>query len=264
MVQPLRHRIDTGAQIDLVSVPVFVIERKRDGSFRYVAINRAYAAATGLDADEIAGKTPHDVFSASAARALVRQCRRAVDSALPISFRETLALDERLVTFDTTLQRQQTGNRQRVIGTSLGVEQTVDILSDLEFYVAMARSAMVTLSEMTEGVVAARDTARERQATAILSRQALQSMTGIEQSVARIGKRPVRTNSETVRSIRSVILETISGSAEDQPPEQRQKDSRRKSIEPHRQTRERPGSLAFLKSAGGADAVACGPDGKPA
>ncbi|MDR5866077.1 PAS domain-containing protein [Halomonas koreensis] len=70
---------------------IFRLGRGRDGVFRFLDINPAYQAATGLSLADILQRAPHEVFAADQADAMVRHCEACAASGQARQYEERLA-----------------------------------------------------------------------------------------------------------------------------------------------------------------------------
>jgi len=98
-----RRQRRLGALFDDSLVPAFVIDVGADEEFCIRTVNQRYEAVTGLDADEIEGKTPRHVLGAGPGAALEARYRECVQRREPIAFEEVLPVPEAATEWQTKI-----------------------------------------------------------------------------------------------------------------------------------------------------------------
>lgn len=198
------------SQIDLIAVPVFITDECADGQFRIAAINSAHAKLTGLDKLLVRGRTPHEMIEdVSSATEVVGNYRNCILADAPISYRETIVFRGTPMVFDTTLQKIPRPNspRFRIVGTAIKIEDRQHVGDDINFYVSLARNAMMTI-EMLMNARSGGDpmSKSEREATLILCRKALLSLDDITSAADRIVRSDRSNDSVTAEAMRNILL----------------------------------------------------------
>ena len=95
---------DLHHSINRMTVPVFVADQDEDGAFWLVALNAAFAKATGLSPEAAIGRTPHAILPESAdADFLVEQCRTCVARLKPISYSTNITFSRERQMVETVL-----------------------------------------------------------------------------------------------------------------------------------------------------------------
>ncbi|NNF91015.1 MAG: PAS domain-containing protein [Boseongicola sp.] len=197
-------------QIDLISVPIFIVDDCSDDRFRVVAINSAHSTLTGMDQSKVPGHTPHELIEDCAtADKIVRNYRDCIASDTPISYRETIVFGGAPMIFDTTLQKisRPNSDRFRIVGTALKIEDRHSVGSDIDFYVSLARNSMTTI-ELLMNARSDRDatTMSEREATLILCRKALLSLDDIAAAAARVVRSEEKNDTIMGEAVRDLLL----------------------------------------------------------
>lgn len=197
-------------QIDLISVPVFVVDECEDDQFRIAAINSAYATLTGLEKKSVHGRTLFDLIgNAVSANGVVGHYRHCLANEGPVSYRETIAFGREPMTFDTTLQKivLPGGERHRIVGTAIRLEQEAGVATDIDFYLSLARNSLTTIEMLMNAGQDSRNlSVAEREATQILSRKALLSLDDIERAASKITTSDRPGDIEFSAAVRNLLL----------------------------------------------------------
>ncbi len=141
------------ASIDLISVPVFVVDLEQDGEFRVIALNAAHTRITGLTNAFARGRTPAELLSKPAeAKAVMKHYKDCLSSNLPNSYREVLTIDGTAMTFDTTLHPLACGNGRpdRIVGTALRVLVQGRKKSDNAYFLSQLRGSLTTMEHLLQ------------------------------------------------------------------------------------------------------------------
>lgn len=138
------------AQLDLIAVPLFVLEVTDDGLPVYAAFNTAARAISQRPLSDYLGRTATDVYAAAHGRtAFARHCL-VVDTGEPLSYELQLPLAGSLRTISTTLRPEldAAGHVVRIFATSVDItvenaarEAKVTLqtaATEMEQFVAMA------------------------------------------------------------------------------------------------------------------------------
>ena len=105
---------------------VFVIDVTPGGDFRFVAVNPAYERLTGLQVDDMHGRTPHELrpqISEALAESLCACFRRGVQSIGPMETEDSFLADGRPRWWHTRLaaSRDSSGRVVRLVGHSVDI-----------------------------------------------------------------------------------------------------------------------------------------------
>ena len=111
-----------------VDLGMFVVDVVGGGEFRFVEVNPAYERLTGLKADEIRGRFPHELvplIPIEMAECLRNSFRRGMESAGPIEYEEPFFVRGRLLWWVTRLTplRDAAGKVVRLVGRSLDITE---------------------------------------------------------------------------------------------------------------------------------------------
>jgi len=74
-----------------------------DSEFTIRRVNPAYERATGLSAEQVAGKTPQDVLDAETGAAIESRYQECIDQREPLKYEEQLPIDGEITTWDTRI-----------------------------------------------------------------------------------------------------------------------------------------------------------------
>ena len=109
--------------LESMACAAFVVDVEADGGFRYLGINSTYTASTGMVMADVAGRRPHEVFSAADADAVCANYRRCVQARGPIRYEQHLTFAGAGYWWSTALMPQAAagGPVRRILGTSFDI-----------------------------------------------------------------------------------------------------------------------------------------------
>ncbi|WP_185983790.1 sensor domain-containing diguanylate cyclase [Aureimonas mangrovi] len=122
-------------EIDLLSVPVFVLGVEASGELRYVAINIAFESLTGLTRDKIVGFEPSGCMPRRVAANMEVGYRRCVAERRPMEYEERRATPIGRRWFRTFLTPEldsRTGAVLRVAGVAVDITEGKELERELE------------------------------------------------------------------------------------------------------------------------------------
>jgi PAS domain S-box-containing protein len=110
---------------DAVNHSIFVVDIRSCGDFRFRGINRHHEIHTGFSNEEIAGKTPGELFDPETAQEMVRQFENCVRKGRTVQLQENLTIKGKDTVWETTLNplRNDAGYIYRIIGTSTNITE---------------------------------------------------------------------------------------------------------------------------------------------
>ncbi len=147
--------LDLKGMIDMIDVPVFVIERDLRAHFRIIAINDSHTRVSGLDHEEYSGSTADDILTPDEAAAVNARYATCFDRWKPVSYRERLSFTTGAFTFETTLKPvpgTTARGMTRVVGTARVIRQHALDAESLAYRLAQSQGALETLERVTETV----------------------------------------------------------------------------------------------------------------
>ncbi len=108
---------------DGVQCSIFVIDIATDGTFHYAGHNKASERFTGYRSEEVAGKTPEELFGETEGSAVCRALARCQAVGTPITEEEHLTFKGREVWSLTTFNplRNHNGRIDRIVGTVIDI-----------------------------------------------------------------------------------------------------------------------------------------------
>ncbi|WP_374440624.1 PAS domain-containing protein [Stella sp.] len=111
------------AVLEQIACAAFVVDVDPDGGFRYVGLNKAHTASSGVTLDMIAGKRPHEVLPQNVADRVCDNYRRCVEARAPIRYDEHLVLVRQSRWWSTSLMPLSgaDGRVVRILGTSFDI-----------------------------------------------------------------------------------------------------------------------------------------------
>ena len=119
------HRRETHLRMlsDHMHEMAFVLRVEAPGVFRCEAVNETYLAATGLDAAQLVGRLPAEVFPPVEAARMQSRCEDAIASVAPIAYREVVPLQGRSLVLETRLSaiRDAAGVATHLLGLARNV-----------------------------------------------------------------------------------------------------------------------------------------------
>ena len=146
--------------IDLVGVPLFVVDVGDDGAFRFDGVNAAHEQTTGLTTAAVRGKGPDAILPIVEAAAVNARYRSCVEARAPITYDEELELPKGHTHWRTTLTPvidERSGRIVKLLGSALEVSEQRETLERLErmnvelnqFVRAAAHDLRAPLRQMT-------------------------------------------------------------------------------------------------------------------
>jgi PAS domain S-box-containing protein len=128
---------------------LFVIRVAGDREFRYEALNPSHERQTGLRTEDIAGRTPHEVFKPDMADHLVERYRACCEAGRPIQYEETLDLPAGVRIWQTILAPvlDAEGRPVKLLGTSRDMTEYRTLQEELA-----QTSKLATLGTMAAGI----------------------------------------------------------------------------------------------------------------
>lgn len=113
----------------LTAAAIYVVEVLGNEQYRYLAFNPTCELWLGMQADNLVGKSPLEVFSSADAQAIIQNYTNCVRSQETISYEECLLVGNVRSSWITTLtpQKDTVGNIYRLIGTSFNINKRKQI-----------------------------------------------------------------------------------------------------------------------------------------
>ncbi|WP_427026447.1 sensor domain-containing diguanylate cyclase (plasmid) [Aureimonas ureilytica] len=124
----------TSVDIDLIGVPVFVVDVEPDGVFRLKAINAADARIVGVDAAAVAGKRIEDCVPPDLAAPIIERFSTCVASADLVEYDEQMGSDvppKWLRTTLTPVVEPASGRVVRIVGVCVEITERKAIETEL-------------------------------------------------------------------------------------------------------------------------------------
>ncbi len=111
----------------------FVVDVDADGGFRYLGINSAFTATTGVATADIAGRRPHDILSPTVADEVCANYRRCIEARGPIHYEEHLRLAHAGHWWSTSLKPVvgADGRVRRIFGTAFDITGRKEMEAEL-------------------------------------------------------------------------------------------------------------------------------------
>jgi len=132
---------------------IFVVDVD-DGTFRIERVNPAYGELTGMDVDEMRGKTPVEVVGEEFGAEVERRYRECLTRREPIEYEERLPFDDEVMTWQTKLAPVvEDGTVVRLVGVTRDVTENRQRQRQL----AELRQGIDTLTEQVPMVLFAYD-----------------------------------------------------------------------------------------------------------
>ena len=131
----LRPWAEVAAVLDLIDVPIFVVDVDESGWFRFDGVNAAHTAKTQISNDAIAGKTPEEVLPVVDAMAVVHRYRTAAKGRQVFRYEEDLELPAGRTRWETTLAPlidPDTGRVRKLVGSAIEVSAHREAMDRLE------------------------------------------------------------------------------------------------------------------------------------
>jgi PAS domain S-box-containing protein len=128
---------------------LFVIRVADGQEFRYEALNPSHERQTGLRTEDVAGRTPHEVFEPAIADHLVERYRACCEAGSPIQYEETLSLPAGVRIWQTNLAPlfDAEGRPVKLLGTSRDMTEHRTLQEELA-----QTSKLATLGTMAAGI----------------------------------------------------------------------------------------------------------------
>ena len=128
---------------------LFVIRVSGAEEFRYEALNPSHERQTGLRTEDVAGRTPHEIFKSDMADHLVERYRACCDAGCPIQYEETLDLPAGVRIWQTNLAPvfDAEGQPVKLLGTSRDMTEYRTLQEELA-----QTSKLATLGTMAAGI----------------------------------------------------------------------------------------------------------------
>ncbi|NTV59740.1 MAG: PAS domain S-box protein [Chlorobiaceae bacterium] len=139
---------------DAVSYSIFVIDVLQGGIFRFRGINRNHEINTGFSDDEVAGKTPEELFEPETATVMKRHLEYCIEKGRPVQTLEHLPIKGKDTIWETNLTplRNDAGYIYRIIGTSSNITERKLAEDELKrLSVAVQQSPAVVVITDPEG-----------------------------------------------------------------------------------------------------------------
>ena len=152
---------------------IFVVEVTEGEEFYYQGFNPAAIELTGID--NVANKTPHQVFAPDVAAEVERHYRECLELKTTIAYEECLTIDGRDTWWLTSLNplADESGNIYRLVGTSLNIDERKEAEIKLDRDKNFVRTLLDNLSD---GIVFC-----DRDGTITLFNQATRNFHGLPQ-----------------------------------------------------------------------------------
>ncbi|NTV98224.1 MAG: PAS domain S-box protein, partial [Chlorobiaceae bacterium] len=139
---------------DAVNYSIFVIDVQPGGVFRFRGINRNHEINTGYSNDEVAGKTPEELFDPETAKSIVRQFEICIQKGRAVLLQEHMPVKGKDTIWETSLNplRNDAGYIYRIIGTSTNITERKLAEDELKkLSVAVQQSPAVVVITNPEG-----------------------------------------------------------------------------------------------------------------
>ncbi|QJR36016.1 PAS domain S-box protein [Gemmatimonas groenlandica] len=106
----------------------FVLRIEAPGVYRCESVNETYLAAAGLDAEQLVGRIPEEVFPPAEAALMRSRCEEVLAIGGPISYREVVTLDGRRLVLETRLSaiRDADGTATHLLGLARNVTEEAE------------------------------------------------------------------------------------------------------------------------------------------
>jgi len=116
-----------------VNHSIFVVDVRPDGGFRFKGINPIHEKLTGINNEEIVGKTPEEFLDHDVAAAIIHNYESCIQEGQAIHYAESIPFLGKNTYWDTTLNpvRNESGHIYRIIGTSKNVTEQKQLLNQL-------------------------------------------------------------------------------------------------------------------------------------
>ncbi len=116
---------DIFGTLQIFDTPMFMVLVEPDGTMRFIGVNAAHQAGTGIQTAAIAGHTPHAILPPRVADTVVANYRRCVDAKGPISYEEVLELPSGTRWWNTTLVPVKANGRiAAIVGTAFDITKS--------------------------------------------------------------------------------------------------------------------------------------------
>jgi len=128
---------------------LFVIRIAGPGEFRYEALNPSHERQTGLKTEDVAGRTPHEMFDPAMADHLVERYSACCKAGCPIQYEETLNLPTGVRIWQTNLAPlfDAEGRPVKLLGTARDMTEYRTLQEELA-----QTSKLATLGTMAAGI----------------------------------------------------------------------------------------------------------------
>jgi PAS domain S-box-containing protein len=139
---------------DAVNYSIFVIDVEAGGVFRFSGINRNHEISTGFSSDEIAGKTPNEIFEPVIAENIIRNLEQCIRKGRSVQFQEHIPVRGKETIWETSLNplRNDAGYIYRIIGTSSNITERILAEEELKkLSVAVQQSPAVVVITDPQG-----------------------------------------------------------------------------------------------------------------
>ena len=124
----------TSVDIDLIGVPVFVIDVEPDGVFRLVGINAADARIVGVDASQVVGRRVDECAPPDLAAPIIERFSTCVATAELVEYDEQMGLDTPPKWWRTTLTpvvEPSSGQVVRIVGVCVEITARRELEAEL-------------------------------------------------------------------------------------------------------------------------------------
>ncbi len=108
-----------------VNHSIFVVDVRTDGGFRFKGINPVHEQITGMNNEDITGKTPEEFLEHKVAEAVIHNYQSCIQAGKAIHYEESISFRGKKTWWDTTLNpvRNDSGHIYRIIGTSNNITE---------------------------------------------------------------------------------------------------------------------------------------------
>jgi two-component system, cell cycle sensor histidine kinase and response regulator CckA len=108
-----------------VNYAIFVVDILADGSCRYTSINPLSEQLSGITSNELAGKTPEQLFPPAIAKSVIQRFNDCIRENKAIRYEESIAVHGKDSLWETVLNpvRNENGTIFRIIGTSIEITE---------------------------------------------------------------------------------------------------------------------------------------------
>lgn len=116
---------DIEVAIDVLSVPIFVMDVDADSTIRFAKLNKAHVAAVGLPSAAVEGKTPHECLPPRVAETILTNFHACIASRSSRAYEEVLDLARGEAWWQTTLSPvfDESGKVMRIIGIATDITE---------------------------------------------------------------------------------------------------------------------------------------------